>query len=133
MSVLLLCMLVGASGGTADHKNRIQLIEENHFYSKDDQLIFVQMIYWDEYSPSSHVLHVREWQMLRCVDQIPRYDPARQLYVAIWKRGDGSFYYVEARRFMVTRTYFDPEVSDRALLPIPCRRGLVTLIGDHGS
>ena len=99
-------------------KARVDMAEDNHYYDGDGHLMFRQQIFWDRYqaheiSPEGG-FHVRAWRINKDEDVVP-----------FWKNGDPHYFLdfnvVSADDSMVTHTQSDPEVDDRAIVPLSLR------------
>lgn len=106
----------------ADHRDgagvvrqRVDLVELNHFVDDDGREVFRQVIFYD-WSKTHHRFHVRAWRLIKSENQIPvrRWNPPR--YQCTW-HDDGLLRQVWAPQLRETWTQRDPERVNRALLP----------------
>ncbi len=66
--------------------NTVDLIEINHCYDENGQLVFDQLLYYD-WCPSQNRYNVRDWRLLKSRIQLPRRNAETGHYVAIWRDG----------------------------------------------
>ena len=66
---------------------RVDLIEVNHFYDEQGDLVFDQIIFYDWSHPEGRY-HVRAWRLLKTPAQLPRKSWKDRSYVAIWHEGE---------------------------------------------
>lgn len=107
-------------------KDRVDLIEVNHFFDDCGKHVFDQIIFYD-WSAQYSRYNVRAWRLLKRPAQVPHRDWSNREYVAIWH--DGSVLRkVEATTIRESWTQYDPELIERAYLPKEQRRELRKLI-----
>lgn len=96
-------------------RQRVDLIELNHFVDEDGREVFRQVIFYD-WSKSHRRYHVRAWRLVKHHSQIPqrRWDPP--IYQCTW-HDDGLLRQVWAPSLRETWTQQDPERVNRGLLP----------------
>ena len=115
-SLLLIGIAPGShQDGVAVVKQRVDMIELNHFVDEDGREVFRQVIFYD-WSDSHHRFHVRAWRLIKNESQIPerRWNPKR--FQCTW-HDDGLLRQVWAPQLRETWTQEDPERVNRALLP----------------
>ena len=94
---------------------RVDLIEVNHFYDEQGDLVFDQIIFYDWSHPEGRY-HVRAWRLLKTPAQLPRKSWQDRSYVAIWHDGE-VLRRVQASSVRESWTQFDPELVEREYLP----------------
>jgi hypothetical protein len=115
-SLVLLGIAPGSRGNaSAVIRERVDLIELNHFVDEDGREVFRQVIFYD-WSKTHHRFHVRAWRLVKSESQVPirRWNPDR--YQCTW-HDDGLLRQVWAPKLRETWTQRDPERVNRALLP----------------
>lgn len=112
-------------------KDRVDLIEVNHFFDEHGKHVFDQVIFYD-WSPQFSRYNVLAWRLLKDVAQVPYREGSRQDYVAIWHDG-AVLRKVQAETVRESWTQYDPELVERAYLPKEQRRELLKLIVKSGS
>jgi hypothetical protein len=105
-------------------RDRVGLIEINHFYNDHGELVFDQIIFWD-WCPMEGRFQVRAWRMVKSPWQVPQRDWQRSGWWVLWLDGD-RLRLVHADAFRETWTQYDPEVVERGYLPPERRKGLKT-------
>ena len=113
-------VLIGIAPGTHPSesliiKQRVDLIELNHFVDEDGREVFRQVVFYD-WSKTHHCFHVRAWRLIKRESQVPvrRWNPNQ--YQCTW-HDDGLLRQVWAPKLRETWTQRDPERVNRALLP----------------
>jgi hypothetical protein len=126
MGTLALAVLASAVGlNPADGpviSDRVDLIEVNHFYNEQGNLVFDQIIFYDWF-PAESAYHVRAWRLLKSPSQFPSFDVVRQEYVSLWHDGE-LLRRVHSDAFRESWTQYDPELLERNRLPKEHRREL---------
>lgn len=91
-------------------RERVDLVEVNHFYDEQGRLVFDQVIFYD-WSPEHSRYMVRAWRMVKSPTQLPEPD---------WI-GGGARFPVDRRRSLAARAR--PELSRDvdAVRPGACR------------
>lgn len=105
-------------------RERVDLIELNHFYNEHGQLVFDQIICYD-WCPATRRFQVRAWRMVKSRSQLPQRDWQRGGWSALWQDGDQTRL-IYASAFRETWTQYDPELVERQYLPKECRKELRT-------
>jgi len=100
----------------------VDVIEINHYYDDQGQLVLDQMIFYD-WSPRKSHYDVRAWRLLKSPIQTPRKDVATGRYVAIWRDGK-TIRKVLAKNVRESWTQYDPEMVERRFLAREQRRDL---------
>lgn len=105
-------------------RDRVDLIELNHFYNEHGQLVFDQIIFY-EWCPAAGRFQVRAWRMVKSPSQLPQRDWQRGGWSALWQDGDQTRL-IYASGFRETWTQYDPELVERQYLPKERRKELRT-------
>ncbi len=116
LAILLVAVTPGSNrNAAATVKQRVDLIELNHFVDEDGREVFQQVIFYD-WSRMHRRFHVRAWRLVKHESQIPtrHWNPAR--YECTW-HDDGVLREVWAPQLRETWSQTDPERVNRALLP----------------
>ncbi len=113
--ILLTAIAPGPTGTAATLRQRVDMIELNHFVDEDGREVFRQVIFY-EWSKSHKRLHVRAWRLVKKPSQLPqqRWDPP--MYQCTW-HDDGLLRQVWAPTMRETWTQRDPERVNRKFLP----------------
>lgn len=112
---LLAWIAPGPAGTAATLRQRVDMIELNHFVDEDGREVFRQVIFYD-WSKSDKRFHVRAWRLVKKPSQLPqqRWDPP--MYQCTW-HDDGMLRQVWAPTMRETWTQRDPERVNRKILP----------------
>mgnify|MGYP001599711530 CR=1 FL=1 len=103
-------------------RDRVDLIEVNHFYDEHGRLVFDQAIFYDWCD--CHERHqVRAWRLVKCESQLPQRDWERGGYTVAWLDGE-VLRRVRADSIRESWTQYDPEFVEREVLCKDKRRGL---------
>jgi hypothetical protein len=105
-------------------RDRVDLVELNHFYNEHGQLVFDQIIFYD-WCPVAGRFQVRAWRMVKSPWQIPQRDWQRGGWSAMWQDGN-QIRIIYASAFRETWTQYDPELVERGYLSPERRKGLKT-------
>jgi len=111
-------------------RDRVDVIEVNHFYDEAGRHVFDQAIFWD-WSPRRRRYEARAFRLLKHPSQEPVRVAFGQ-YVSIWEDG-GGLRRVCAPSRRETWTQYDPELRNRAYLPKDMRRGLTRIVPRIGK
>ena len=132
MYALILSAIVGLAFDTQVAADTADVIELNHYYDEQGNLVFDQLIFWEWWGEES-AYHVFAWRFVKSPSQIPRRDWHRGGYVIIW-HDSGQLRRVRSPARRETWTQYDPEVYDRRFVPQDQRRGLIghRKSKDHG-
>jgi hypothetical protein len=103
-------------------RDRVDLIELNHFYNEHGQLVFDQIIFYD-WCPVAGRFQVRAWRMVKSPSQLPQRDWQRGGWSALWQDGDQTRL-IYASAYRETWTQYDPELVEREYLPKERRKEL---------
>lgn len=103
-------------------REKVDLIEVNHFFDERGKLVLDQIIFYD-WSPEESRYQVCAWRLLKCSTQLPRRDARRGGFVTIWQDGS-ALRKIRSPSVRETWTLYDPEVADREFLPKDRRREL---------
>lgn len=123
LAVLLFAAIASASmPQDINVRDRVDLVETNHFYDSEGRLVFDQLIFY-EWSPAKGRHQVQAWRLLKSPNQLPRRDYGAGDYVMRWTDGETDRE-VRAATFRETWTQTDPELTDREFLPKERRRDL---------
>jgi len=96
-------------------RQRVDLIELNHFVDKEGREVFRQILFYD-WSPQHRRYIVRAWRLVKDEAVLPqrRWNPPG--YECLW-HDDGLLRQIHAPAFRETWTQHDPERSNRQLVP----------------
>lgn len=100
------------------------VIELNHFYSENGDLVFDQVLFWD-WSDAAARYNVRAWRLVKHESQLPYpcYGGGPRMYRALWLDGERNRL-IYAPSYRETWTQYDPELTEREKLPKEKRREL---------
>ena len=103
-------------------RDRVDVIELNHFYDDCGRHVFDQVIFWD-FNWRLSRMEVRAWRMVKSKHQLPRIDHGREDAFTLWN--DGSVpREVRAPILRESWEQCDPELVNREMVPKERRRGL---------
>lgn len=122
LTVVLLCSALGTNPIRHVTIDQVEVIEYNHFYDEQGRHVFDQLIFFD-WSPRENRYQIRDWRLIKTVSQAPYHDANRGFYVATWHDGL-TLRQVRAAAIRETWTQYDPELTERAVLPKEHRREL---------
>ena len=127
LSLIASLLLVGVSSATdqdtgAITRQRVDLIELNHFVDDEGREVFRQVIFYD-WSREHHRFHVRAWRLIKNESQLPVRSWNPQQYRCSWL-DDGLIRQVWAPKMRKTWSQRDPERVNRSMLPEDQRRPL---------
>ncbi len=105
--------------------DEVDLIEINHCYDENGQLVFDQLLFYDWSADKGHY-DVRDWRLLKSPIQVPRRSHETGGYVALWRDGN-TMRRVHAKTVRETWTQYDPEIIEQEYLPKDKRRSLPKL------
>jgi hypothetical protein len=103
-------------------RDKVDLIEVNHFYDEKGRLVFDQVLFYD-WEPMRGRYDVRAWRLLKKPTQLPQRDWRSSKFVAVWHDGE-TLREVEAETIRESWTQYDPELVEREYLPREKRRDL---------
>ena len=103
-------------------EDRCDVIEVNHYYDNQGDLVFTQLIFW-RFDESESEYRVIAWRMLKSKQQNPLRDVTRGCVTTIFD-DEGVLRRVRAESVRETRTQYDPELLDRQHVSPEQRRGL---------
>lgn len=103
-------------------RERVDLIEVNHFFDEQGRLVFDQVIFYDWSGDHSRYM-VRDWRLVKNASQLPQRDWQSGGYLAVWQDGE-VMRRVGAGAMRETWTQYDPELVEREYLPKDERRKL---------
>lgn len=119
LSSFILLLVGTALGDSPGHvsvqRERVDLIELNHFIDDEGREVFRQVIFYD-WSRQHHRFHVRGWRLIKDDTQLPlrRWNPAQ--YQCSW-HDEGRMRQVWAPHLRETWSQRDPERVNRDWLP----------------
>ena len=113
---------VGSDSISLVARDRVDLVEVNHFYDEHGHRILDQIIFYDWSGPDGR-FHVRDWRLLKRKAQWPVRDWRSGTYRCIWYDAH-VMRDVQAGDYRETWTQHDPEVRNRKYLPRSCRKSL---------
>jgi hypothetical protein len=124
MNVFLFLITLVSSAITAPRtlRDRVDLVEVNHYHDELGRHVFDQLIFYD-WSKQRQRFDVRAWRLIKQSSQLPRRDHASNVWRIIWHDG-GVLRTVEASSHRETWTQYDPELVNREYLPQEHRREL---------
>ncbi len=96
-------------------RERVDLIEVNHFIDREGREVFRQVLFYD-WSASHRQYHVRAWRLIKNESQLPRRTWNPPGYLCVWN-DEGILREVTASTFRETWTQHDPERANRKHLP----------------
>ena len=120
ISAIVVACGISPQGDVA--RERVDLVEVNHFYDEQGRLVFDQTIFYD-WSESHSRYMVRAWRLVKNPAQLPQRDWQDGGYVAVWHDGE-VLRHVHAESMRETWTQYDPELIEREFLPKEQRREL---------
>jgi hypothetical protein len=103
-------------------RERVDLMEVNHFYDEQGRLVFDQVIFYD-WSPDHSRYMVRAWRLVKNPSQLPERDWRDGGYLAVWQDGE-ILRRVRAQSMRESWTQYDPELAEREYLPKEKRKEL---------
>jgi hypothetical protein len=107
-------------------RERVDLIEVNHFYDEHGKHVFDQLIFYD-WSAQQARYNIRAWRMYKHPAQLPQRDWQHRCFVARWQDGL-VLREVQAKTIRESWTQHDPELVERAYLPKEHRRELQKVV-----
>jgi hypothetical protein len=113
---LVLATFVG--GNFAENtvaRERVDLIELNHFIDDTGRHVFDQLIFYD-WSDEHGRYHVRAWRLIKSPSQFPTRHWQPACYRCVW-HDDGVLREVWAETFRETWSQQDPERANRKIFP----------------
>jgi hypothetical protein len=115
LALLLTGMAPASPAASTTVRQRVDLIELNHFVDEEGREVFRQVIFYD-WSKTHRRFHVRAWRLIKQENQLPerRWNPAH--YQCTW-HDDGVLRQVWASSMRETWTQTDPERVNRGFLP----------------
>ena len=122
LQCVLLLSTVGTNPIEDVPRDRIDLIEVNHFHDDQGRLVFDQVIFY-EWSPEKGRHQVQAWRLLKNSGQKPRRDYQTGEYVASWLDGE-MLREVRGRTMRESWTQYDPELVEREHLAKEKRKEL---------
>jgi hypothetical protein len=117
-----LVVLLGINPTEDVSRERVDLMEVNHFYDEQGRLVFDQVIFYD-WSPEHSRYMVRAWRLVKNPTQLPERDWRDGGYLAVWQDGE-IVRRVQASSMRETWTQYDPELVEREYLPKERRKEL---------
>jgi hypothetical protein len=103
-----------ASGSDTVARQRVDLIELNHFIDQEGREVFRQVLFYD-WSPRHRRYVVRAWRLVKSESLVPRRRWSPPCYECVW-HDDGMLREVTASSFRETWTQHDPERANRLLV-----------------
>jgi hypothetical protein len=120
ISAIVVCCGISPQEDVA--RERVDLVEVNHFYDEQGRLVFDQTIFYD-WSASHSRYMVRAWRLVKNPAQLPQRDWQDGGYTAVWHDGE-VLRHIHAESMRETWTQYDPELIEREYLPKEQRREL---------
>ncbi len=113
---LILTMIVGLS---ATLRERVDLIELNHFHDENGKAVYDQVIFY-EWSASQAKYHVRAWCLVEPKDVVskrPIWQESDQSWHVRWHdTNDFADRHIASKLFRETWTQVDPERANKKIL-----------------
>lgn len=116
--------------GSIDHslvvKDRVDLIELNHFYDDKGKLVFDQWIFYDWRGRTSEFVVVA-WRLSKDTNfsfPVKSYKTRQYVFLFHDRKSNGLLRRVTSPCYRETWTQYDPELVNREKLPQEQRRGL---------
>ena len=119
---MLLILLLSVLPRGEPLRDRVDLVEVNHFFDEHGKRVFDQIIFFD-WQPRECEHRVRAWRLLKTESQLPVRDWDRGDWRMLWTDGEW-LREVRAATYRETFTQYDPEVEDRDYLPKEQRKEL---------
>ncbi len=113
--LLLLCVVPDSRSAPSETRQRVDMIELNHFIDHEGREVFRQVIFYD-WCKSKKEFHVRAWRLVKKPAQLPQRHWNPEQYRCVW-HDDGVLRHVWAPSMRETWTQRDPERVNRELLP----------------
>lgn len=126
-----LVLVLGAHPQEDVARDRVDLVEINHFYDEHGRLVFDQVIFYD-WSPAHSRYMVRAWRLVKNPAQLPQRDWQEGGYLAVWQDGE-VLRDVRSTAMRETWTQYDPELLEREYLPKERRRELKNVRAERPS
>jgi hypothetical protein len=115
-------MLLGTIPHDAILRDRVDLVEVNHFCNDQAQLVFDQIIFY-EWCQGKGRHEIVAWRLLKNPRQTPQRDFRTGEHSALWLDGE-AIREVRAQTVRETWTQVDPELVGRETLPKEQRKEL---------
>ncbi len=116
-----LCVLTVGSNPVSDIvSEKVDLIEINHCYDENGQLVFDQLLFYD-WSPAKARYDVRDWRLIKSPVQVPHRNRETGGFVVIWRDGT-TMRRIHAESIRETWTQHDPEITEQQFLAKSMRR-----------
>jgi hypothetical protein len=122
LTSLVFLSLVSAISKPHTVRDRVDLVEVNHYHDDSGRHVFDQLIFYD-WNATRKRFDVRAWRLIKRPSQLPRRDHAANIWRVIWHDG-GVLRTVEAAAHRETWTQYDPELVNREYLPQEQRKDL---------
>lgn len=106
-------------------KDRVDLIEVNHFYDEQGRFVYDQIVFYD-WCPRECRYQLRDWRLIKNGNQIPLQDAKTGEFTAVWSdfKSRNVLRKTTARLFRESWTQYDPELVEREFLPESKRKKL---------
>jgi len=114
-AVILFSATVLSVSNASVVKDKVDLVEINHYHDARGEHVFDQLIFYD-WSSQKHRFQVRAWRLIRTESQLPRRDHRAGNWLVRW-HDDGVLREVTAASQRETWTQYDPELIERENLP----------------
>lgn len=113
---LALAIVPGDATNSTDPvaKQRVDLIELNHFIDQDGREVFRQVLFYD-WSPRHRQYIIRAWRLVKNDSLIPRRRWSPSGFECVW-HDDGVLRHVMSGSFRETWTQHDPERANRLIV-----------------
>lgn len=110
-------------------KEKVDLVEYNHYHDANMKHVFDQIIFYD-WSDQKKAFMIRDWRLVKTESQIPKRE--KDYFIVRW-HDDGILREVKASYRRETWTQYDPELIGRNDLPQDQRILLKQLQQSTGS
>jgi hypothetical protein len=130
-SLALLCSTGFGSSNSTIAKQRVDLIELNHFLDDTGRHVFDQLVFY-EWNPDRSAYRVIAWRMVKRSGQLPQRTWHPPGYLCIWQ-DEGVMREIWAPAFRETWTQSDPERENRKTFSENRRPELAVPRGIHAA
>ena len=103
-------------------ESQVDVVEINHFYDDQAELVFDQIIFYD-WSRTDNCYHVIGWRILKDKSPVPKRVYGTNYYQSIWY-DDGVLRKLRTKVLREAWLQYDPELLERESCPKEYRKGL---------
>ena len=125
-TAIAVCLVtLGFNPSSEPSEEKVDLVELNHFHDDQGRPVFDQIIFYD-WSAAEGRYQVRDWRLLKSIDQIPLHNSRDREFVAVWNdfKAQDTLRSTKAKMVRETWTQYDPELVEREYLAENKRRKL---------